>query len=259
MRYNEIEYNERIDINKEEWKSILQNEDITFEVNKELLIRIYNKEDYMATAKELTEEEGKYGSAYNSIVVAWSKRIINAVNIEPPKQKEDSAKKSYWHVIFLGAREKGSGNFLWIIREELLEALEELLDQNIWRNIDENHMCKISEELENEYIGNEGMKKVIVINSYERDRKAVRKCLMHYKELNGKVNCKICGFDFQKVYGVIAKDKIHVHHKVPISEIKIEYKINAINDLIPVCPNCHMILHSKVPAYTVEELIEIMK
>ncbi|MGL4760835.1 MAG: hypothetical protein ACRCWG_05180 [Sarcina sp.] len=143
MRYNEIEYNEKVDINKEEWKSILQNEDITFEVNKELLIRIYNKEDCMATAKELTEEKGKYGSAYNSIVVAWSKRIINAVNIEPPKQKDDSTKNSYWHVMFLGAKEKVSGNFLWIIREELLEALEELLEQNIWRNINENHISKV--------------------------------------------------------------------------------------------------------------------
>ena len=60
-----LNYNDEIDINKESWKSILQ--------NKDLLIRIYNKEDYMATTKELTKEEGEYGSTYNS----------------------------YWHIIFL--------------------------------------------------------------------------------------------------------------------------------------------------------------
>jgi 5-methylcytosine-specific restriction protein A len=46
-----------------------------------------------------------------------------------------------------------------------------------------------------------------------------------------------------------------VHHIVPISEIGKEYIVDPIRDLVPVCPNCHMALHSKKDGvYTIEEL-----
>ena len=42
-------------------------------------------------------------------------------------------------------------------------------------------------------------------------------------------------------YGEIGEGFIHVHHIIPVSRLVIEkdYKINPIEDLIPVCPNCH--------------------
>ena len=44
-------------------------------------------------------------------------------------------------------------------------------------------------------------------------------------------------------------------HIVPLSEIGEEYVVDPIRDLVPVCPNCHMALHSKKDGvYTVEEL-----
>ena len=58
--------------------------------------------------------------------------------------------------------------------------------------------------------------------------------------------CAICGFDAKEVYGNEFEGKIHVHHITPIHEVGIEYKVNPLTDLIPVCPNCHMILHTKV-------------
>ncbi|MGL4991889.1 MAG: HNH endonuclease [Sarcina sp.] len=256
MRYKEIKYNESIDISKEQWKRILQDNNITFDKNKKLLIRIYNKEDNMATAKELTIEEGKYGSSYNTMVVAWAKRIIKELRIEAPKNKEEIDKFSYWHVPFLGAREVITNNFLWIFREELLGAIEELFDENIWENNCGNNL--ISEQISEEYIVSEGIKKIIIVNSYERNKKAVRECIKYYKEKNGKVNCQICGFDFEKVYGVELKNKIHIHHKVPLSEIKKEYKLDSIRDLIPVCPNCHMVIHAKNPIYTIEEVKKML-
>jgi len=95
----------------------------------------------------------------------------------------------------------------------------------------------------------EGAKKKVTVNFYERDPKARKVCLEHYG-----YNCYICKFNFKENFGEIGKNFIHVHYIKPLSEINQEYKVNPIKDLIPVCPNCHAMLHKKVPAYRLEEL-----
>jgi len=34
-----------------------------------------------------------------------------------------------------------------------------------------------------------------------------------------------------------------VHHIVPLNEIRETYTVHPIDDLRPVCPNCHAMLH----------------
>jgi len=99
----------------------------------------------------------------------------------------------------------------------------------------------------------EGAKKQITVNSYERNLKARQKCLDHYGYL-----CSVCKVDFEKVYGIIGKDFIHVHHLKEIAEIGNEYVINPIVDLKPVCPNCHSMLHQRKPCFTIDELKNMM-
>lgn len=111
-----------------------------------------------------------------------------------------------------------------------------------------------SGEFENNLLLNEGGSKKIYINAYERNPTARKKCLEFYG-----YQCKVCNFDFEKTYGDIGKGFIHVHHKVDLSTIGKEYKVDPINDLVPVCPNCHAMLHKKKSiAYTVNELVEKM-
>ena len=50
-----------------------------------------------------------------------------------------------------------------------------------------------------------------------------------------------------------------MHHLTPISTIGKEYELNVDTDLVPVCPNCHYMLHRKNPPYTIEELKEIIR
>ena len=66
--------------------------------------------------------------------------------------------------------------------------------------------------------------------------------------------------DFQKTYGELGKGFIHVHHIIPLHSIKSDYIINGETDLIPVCPNCHALLHKSVDGefMTIEELRKIV-
>lgn len=95
----------------------------------------------------------------------------------------------------------------------------------------------------------EGASKQVSVNTYERNAEARAKCIKHYG-----YKCAVCSFDFEKFYGSIGKNYIHVHHIVPLSEIKKEYRLNPVKDLIPVCPNCHAIIHRTQPALTIEQL-----
>lgn len=100
----------------------------------------------------------------------------------------------------------------------------------------------------------EGKTKQVLVNGYERNQLARTKCIEHYG-----LNCQVCDFNFNEKFGALGKDFIHVHHKVDISTIGNEYSVNPIEDLIPVCPNCHSMLHKKKPAYTIDELKQIIK
>ena len=99
----------------------------------------------------------------------------------------------------------------------------------------------------------EGALKQVTINAYERDLDARTACIEEY----GAVCC-ICDFDFEKTYGEIGKGFIHVHHKVDLATIGDSYQVDAINDLIPVCPNCHAMLHTNKPAMDINELRKII-
>ena len=99
----------------------------------------------------------------------------------------------------------------------------------------------------------EGTVRTITVNSYERNPEARRKCIEHHG-----YTCTACGFDFSRVYGAIGFGYIHVHHLKPLAEIKAQYQINPIEDLKPVCPNCHAMLHKKNPPFSIEELQQII-
>jgi 5-methylcytosine-specific restriction protein A len=100
----------------------------------------------------------------------------------------------------------------------------------------------------------EGLTKSIRINIYERNPLARKKCIEHYGS-----KCIVCGFDFEQKYGELGRKFIHIHHVIEISSIGKEYEVDYINDLVPVCPNCHAMLHKKKPALTIDELKKILK
>ena len=68
-------------------------------------------------------------------------------------------------------------------------------------------------------------------------------CIDHYKRLHGgRLVCECCGFDFTKAYD-IDDEYIEVHHLHPFSQTEGEHEVNAVTDLVPLCANCHRMIH----------------
>lgn len=95
----------------------------------------------------------------------------------------------------------------------------------------------------------EGEGKEITIRNYDRCSRAREACILHHG-----FNCAVCGFSFKERYGEMGNDYIEVHHLTPISEKGGSYLINPIQDLRPVCANCHRMLHRRNPVLSIEEL-----
>ena len=138
--------------------------------------------------------------------------------------------------------DKRKGEWHWIMRPEVAQALEALgwvkganllLPEEIAATTElvEGAICRVS------------------VNAYERSPEARRRCIEHYG-----TSCWICNFSFGTVYGGVAEGYIHVHHLRSLSEVGGEYVVDPVADLRPVCPNCHAVLHRRIPAYSIEEV-----
>ena len=97
----------------------------------------------------------------------------------------------------------------------------------------------------------EGAVARVLVNRYERDARARSECLRK----QGKC-CKVCNLRFEDRYGQIGEGFIHVHHVKPLAGLRMEYKLSPRTDLVPVCPNCHAMLHKREPPFSIYELKE---
>lgn len=95
----------------------------------------------------------------------------------------------------------------------------------------------------------EGAVARVQVNRYERDPDARAACLAKHGR-----QCKVCDLRFDERYGDIGKDFMHVHHVKPLGTMRREYRLNPETDLVPVCPNCHAMLHTSEPPLSVDEL-----
>ncbi len=101
----------------------------------------------------------------------------------------------------------------------------------------------------------EGAVHRVAANRYERDRRARKACLNHWG-----YRCAVCNFSFEERYGSIGKNYIHVHHTLELSQAPADYYVNPIDDLRPLCPNCHAMIHRGTGrALTIDELKHVLR
>ena len=75
-------------------------------------------------------------------------------------------------------------------------------------------------------------------------------------------SCIACGFNFKDVYGDIGEGYIEIHHIKHsfLNDTETNTNTNAFTDLIPLCSNCHSMVHRDLNhILTLDELKEIMR
>ena len=90
--------------------------------------------------------------------------------------------------------------------------------------------------------------------TYERDRRNRALAIVYHGN-----TCQGCGFSFDEVYtSQHARGYIEVHHIYPLSEGPMV--VNPYEDLIPLCANCHRMVHRQVNDWlSLEELQQLIE
>jgi 5-methylcytosine-specific restriction protein A len=99
----------------------------------------------------------------------------------------------------------------------------------------------------------EGARIRVEVNRYERSPVNRAACIQHYG-----ATCQACGFDFKSFYGDLGEGYIQVHHRTPVSQMSESYFVNPVTDLVPVCANCHAMVHRHDPPMPVEALRDLV-
>jgi len=141
----------------------------------------------------------------------------------------DSRKSNYWRD---GVRP---------IRKEVFDDIVgqlsdfEIVDQAIGHESkvfnDSNYIYESAEE---------GQKNKKYVSVYERKPKLRRQAIA----IHG-ANCIACDFNFKNFYGAYAEGFIHIHHVIPVSEFDVPKNVNPETDLVPLCANCHSVVHRR--------------
>lgn len=138
------------------------------------------------------------------------------------------------------------------IRPGLVNKLEAIwFDFITTQKIRYNPFIPAKNKTEKKY--SEGTPNQVTLTKYERNPFARKKCIEHFG-----LSCQVCGFNFEKTFGDIGKDFIHVHHLKQVAKVGKSYEVNPIKDLRPVCPNCHSIIHKGKAPFTIEEMIKML-
>jgi 5-methylcytosine-specific restriction protein A len=140
------------------------------------------------------------------------------------------------------------------IKPEVIEDLEEKWAMLLKQKITSPNLSPLLATENYQGSFTEGETNLILQTRFERNPIARKACLHHYG-----YSCAVCDFNFEDTYGDIGKKFIHVHHLLPMATIRAEYKINAIKDLRPVCPNCHAMLHTNNPPLTIAKLRKLLQ
>jgi len=231
-------------ITKNQYIQALSAKGVLKDRSVELLKLLYDAPNCEATAPQLAHVMG-YNDfpPVNGLIGNLGKRIAKHLGIDLPERENNSP--GWWQLVAHG--EPRSDGFTWRIRNELFDALVEL------DLLQDSDATLYPDNVPAATSLTEGKQKQVTVNAFERNSVARTLCIKHFG-----TQCSVCGLDFAQRYGQIGEGFIHVHHLLELSSISKEYKVNPTTDLRPVCPNCHAMLHQRNPAYTIEELRDII-
>ena len=99
----------------------------------------------------------------------------------------------------------------------------------------------------------EGFRTTVTVNRYERSEANRRACITYFGCF-----CWVCDLDFRERYGELGTGYIQVHHIVPVATMGPGYRPDPHTELVPLCSNCHSMIHNGDVLLSPPELREIL-
>lgn len=122
--------------------------------------------------------------------------------------------------------------------------------KTFWVRSESSLAVTTPEDLPETPSGNEGAARQITRNIFERNPTLRRACIAHYTAKDGRLACQACDMDFASIYGGdIGAGFIHIHHLDPLGNAA-QRETDPLRDLVPLCPNCHAMVHKTDPPLT---------
>lgn len=207
----------------------------------------YSSPGRSITSQQLRDALGYKGIgasnlAYGSLGKLLAEQLGFSVSDRPTNRP------GWWRVLSTGdgARE----HFTWIMRSQLASALEqaEVVDPR-----DDGLIDAPDVDFNQGIVGTatEGRRQLVTHLRRERNRSLIES----KKALAVTLECEICGFNSETFYG---KAYCEAHHLIPLASLNEDNK-TSLNDLALVCANCHRIIHSSFPPFTLEEVGRMIK
>lgn len=185
--------------------------------------------DRAATAKQIAEWAGvAHWGTVNLRYAKLGREVCDHLGIKPQLRPDETYR--WWSVWSLGWNTPGG--FVWQMLPQVAAALEQLG----W--VGPSAGFTSPDEVSGPALLVEGAVCRVTVNAYERNPEARRRCIAAHQP-----RCYACGFDFGAAYGPEFAGFIHVHHLRPLSEVGGEHAVDPVEDLRPVCPNCHAVIH----------------
>jgi predicted HNH restriction endonuclease len=165
----------------------------------------------------------------NNLLGCAGHKVFNA---SPKDSRVRSWRRSGgWYNVIAPGEWASDNKFYWYIRAAIQRAFTSLCWDAPLRKNETIAVADFDPRFE-------GAKKRRLMSARERDPQLKAACI----RIHG-YNCSICGINLGTVYGQLGRNFIQVHHLESLSSRKAPSKTDPMKDLIPVCPNCHSIIH----------------
>lgn len=223
--------------------------------------RLHKDPHYFATAVigDIHEDkEGKKGALYAEILEyqPFDIPVLAKYNNEYFERIPESQKANYWRngvrpiieAVYVEILDKliAEGQPALTVQEPKKATLPKTLPPKL------ELLNDASNTLESAI---EGKASTRYVTTYERDPRNRKIAIAEHG-----LSCKACGFNFGDFYGEYAEGFIHVHHINPVSKLDGPTQIDPKTDLVPLCANCHSVVHRrKDKTLSIEELKALIR
>lgn len=123
IKTTENDYHTPAVVTKEEWKNILSNKSFMKRSYTDALIAFYLEDKHESTCKNLSEKYNKHHNFFNASISQFAKQVQKHLGKFEVQDKDGNP--IYWRIVMTG-RYDSQNLFIWTLRDELVEAIEEL-------------------------------------------------------------------------------------------------------------------------------------